>query len=69
MVITMRVTPLSQTGCGVMAPHQGLCLPESEPERQGGIPTLECGRDLCFQPDRPQVTFLCLCWGLLYRIS
>ena len=53
----------------VMAPHQGLCLPESEPERQGGIPTLERGRDLCLQPDRPRVTFLCLCWGLLYRIS
>lgn len=55
----------------VLVSHQGLCLPESEPERQAGIPALERGRDLCFQPNKHWITFLCLalCWGLLHGIS
>lgn len=55
--IALCHTPVSDW-LWVVVSHEGLCLPESEPERQGGISTLERGRDLCFQPDRPQMTFV-----------
>lgn len=51
--IALCHTPVSDW-LWVVVSHQGLCLPESEPERQGGIPTLECGRHLCSNLTDPE---------------